>query len=61
MLRMRLGCKTPKAALIRSETPSQSGFPLVGVTGFEQLHLGARQDFALCSIMSDTLLAIAAK
>ena len=34
-LRMRLGCKTPKTALTGSETPSQSGFPLVGVTGFE--------------------------
>jgi len=26
-----------KAALTESETPSQSGFPLVGVTGFEFL------------------------
>ena len=35
VLRMHGGCKTPKAAPIRSETPSQGGFPLVGVTGFE--------------------------
>ena len=35
VLRMRLGCTTAKAALTRSIIPSQSGFPLVGVTGFE--------------------------
>lgn len=35
VLRMRLGCMTPKAAPAGSITPSQSGFPLVGVTGFE--------------------------
>ncbi len=34
-LRVRLGCTTLKAALARNIIPSQSGFPLVGVTGFE--------------------------
>lgn len=28
---IRLGCTTPKAALSRTETPSQSGFPLVAL------------------------------
>ncbi len=32
---MRGGCKTLKAAMTGSKIPSQSGFPLVGVTGFE--------------------------
>ena len=35
MLRVRLGCETPKAAPTWDVIPSQSGFPLVGVTGFE--------------------------
>ena len=35
VLRMRLGCTTPKAAPPRNIIPSQSGLPLVGVTGFE--------------------------
>ena len=26
-LRVRMGCKAPKAALLESESPSQSGFP----------------------------------
>ena len=34
-LRMRLGCTTPKAAPTGNVIPSQSGLPLVGVTGFE--------------------------
>ena len=32
---MHGGCKTPKAAPTGNVIPGQSGFPLVGVTGFE--------------------------